>query len=309
MEEILQQFYEKKQVLVTGGAGFIGSHLVEKLIALGARVTVLDNFSSGNLTNLKTVVSAINLLYADIRSPYSCLKATTQQEIVFHLAAFVSVPESIIYPDVCKLVNTQGTYHLLDAAAKNGVKRLILSSSSAVYGDTNRICQEDHLPNPMSPYAESKLEAEQLCKEFSEKTNLNTTCLRYFNVFGERQNPHGSYAAVVAKFTHLLQAGQPITIFGDGQQTRDFIHVSKAVEANLLAGISQSKGNSIFNIGSGQSISLLTLLRQLEEQLAIKNKGISFLPARQGDILHSQAHCEKFSDFVQNLIGQQAKTC
>ncbi len=309
MEEILQQFYEKKQVLVTGGAGFIGSHLVEKLVALGARVTVLDNFSSGNLTNLKAVVSAINLLYADIRSPYSCLKATTQQEVVFHLAAFVSVPESIVYPDVCKLVNTQGTYHLLDAAAKNGVKRLVLSSSSAVYGDANGTCSEDDLPTPMSPYAESKFEAEQLCKEFSEKTDLATTCLRYFNVFGDRQNPHGSYAAVVAKFTHLLQAGQPITIFGDGQQTRDFINVSKAVEANLLVGMGQATGNAVFNIGSGQSISLLTLLGQLEDRLSIKNKGISFLPARQGDILHSQAQCQKFTSFVQNLIGQEAKTC
>ncbi len=309
MEEILQQFYNKKQVLVTGGAGFIGSHLVEKLVALGARVTVLDNFSSGNLTNLKTVVSAINLLYADIRSPYSCLKATTQQDIVFHLAAFISVPESIIYPDGCKLINTQGTYHVLDAAAKNGVKHLVLSSSSAVYGNAGGTCSEDDLPTPLSPYAESKLEAENLCKQFSENTSLATTCLRYFNVYGDRQNPHGSYAAVVAKFTQLLQSGQPITIFGDGEQTRDFIHVSKVVEANLLAGMEQQQGSAVFNIGSGHSISLLTLLAQLENSLSVKNNGISFLPARQGDILHSQAQCQKFSSFVQNLIGQETKTC
>ncbi len=305
---MLQRFYDKKQVLITGGAGFIGSHLAEKLVALGARVTVLDNFSSGNLTNLKSVVSSINLLYADIRSPYSCLKATTQQDIVFHLAAFISVPESMVHPETCMEVNAQGTSHILHAAAKNGVKKVVLSSSSAVYGNAKETCSEDDQPMPMSPYAESKLEAERLCKQFSEKTALATTCLRYFNVYGDRQNPMGSYAAVVAKFTHLLQARQPITIFGDGQQTRDFIPVAKVVEANLLVGMDQAHSNTVFNIGSGQSISLLTLLGQLETKLAIKNQGIAFLPARQGDILHSQATCQKFSFFVQNLIGQEIKT-
>ncbi len=309
VEEILQRFYDKKQVLVTGGAGFIGSHLVEKLVSLGARVTVLDNFSTGNLSNLKNVVSAINLLYADIRSGYSCLKATTQQEIVFHTAAFVSVPESVVQPETCMQINTQGTENLLDASLKNGVKSFVFSSSSAVYGNTDKTCAEDTNTNPMSPYAESKLQAEMLCKRFGKEGSLATTCLRYFNVYGQRQNPAGSYAAVVAKFTHLLQAHQPITIFGDGQQTRDFIAVSKVVEANLLVGMGQSKGHAIFNVGTGKSISLLTLLKQLETTLGIRNEGITFLPAREGDILHSQATCEKFSLFVEKLIGQPSKTC
>lgn len=309
MEAVLQRFYHKKQVLVTGGAGFIGSHLVEKLVSLGARVTVMDNFSSGNLGNLKSVVSAINLLYADVRSPYSCLKATTQQEIVFHLAAFVSVPESIMFPALCKQVNVEGTQHLLNAAAKNGVKTFVLSSSSAVYGNRAGICSEDDTPLPLSPYAASKQAAEEACVKAAQASNLNTASLRYFNVYGPRQNPHGSYAAVVAKFTHLLKVGQPLTVFGDGKQTRDFIPVSKAVEANLLTAMSNNLQGAIFNIGSGTSITLLDLICQLEGELNLKNAGISFLPAREGDVLHSQAACQKFNHFAQNVIGQAAKTC
>ena len=172
MEEVLQQFYHKKQVLVTGGAGFIGSHLVEKLVQLGARVTVLDNFSSCNLRNLKSIASAVNLMYADVRSPYGCSRATTQQEIVFHLAAFVSVPESFVHPELCALVNTQGTKNLLEAAHKSNVKTVVISSSSAVYGNRDGICRETDPTEPMSPYATSKLNAEKLCTQFALEKNL-----------------------------------------------------------------------------------------------------------------------------------------
>ena len=308
MEEVLQRFYHKKHVLVTGGAGFIGSYLVEKLVDLGARVTVMDNFTNGNLANVKSVVSAINLLYADIRSPYSCLKATTQQDIVFHLAAFVSVPESFIYPENCTAINAQGTHNLLDAASKNGVKTFILSSSSAVYGEKNSICRETDELAPSSPYATSKRDAEISCKNFFTTKNMNTASLRYFNVYGDRQNPQGNYAAVVAKFTRLLKDKQPLTVFGDGQQTRDFVPVATAIQANLITAMSDSLKGDTFNVGSGTSLNVLQLISRLEAELQVKNQGISFLPARQGDIVNSQADCQKITFFMQKLVGQSTKS-
>jgi len=296
----LQRFYEKKRVLVTGGAGFIGSHLAERLVQLGARVTILDNFSSGKLANLKNVAHAITILYADIRATYSCVKATSNQDIVFHLASFVSVPESLKNPELCYATNLNGTTNLLDACKKNNVKTFIFSSSSAVYGNKNGLCGEEDIPSPLSPYASSKNESEQTCMQFAHLYNMNIASLRYFNVYGDRQNPHGSYAAVVAKFTHQLLQGQPLTIFGDGKQTRDFVHVSKAVDANLNLGIRSDLHGDIFNVASGKSVSLLQLIEQLEAELQIKRTEIVFQPARDGDILHSQANCQKYQKMVQS---------
>lgn len=307
MEPLLQHFYHKKQVLVTGGAGFIGSHLVEKLVSLGARVTVLDNFSSGNLDNLKSVVGNINLLYADVRAPHSCLKATTNQDIVFHMAAFISVPESIMFPVLCKQVNSTGTKNVLEAAVKNQVKNVVISSSSAVYGNKSGICSEQDNLEPLSPYAESKYEAEQWGSAFAEKSAMSAISLRYFNVHGQRQNPYGSYAAVVARFTHLIKQQLPLTIFGDGYQTRDFIPVAQVVEANLIAGMAKDIKGTAFNVGSGKSITLLALIAQLEKELKISPVRVDFLPARQGDIVHSEASCEKFAVFAHNLIGLAEK--
>lgn len=298
--ESLQSFYNKKRVLVSGGAGFIGSHLVEKLVALGARVTVLDNFSTGNLTNLKSVAPIITLLYADIRSAYSCLKATHQQDIVFHTAAFTSVPESIKNADLCYKVNIEGTENLLEGCKKNNVKTFILSSSSAVYGSKSGICSESDFPSPESPYAISKHEAEILCQKYTVAHGLCTAILRYFNVYGDRQNPHGTYAAVVARFKQQLLTGQPVTIFGDGTQTRDFVHVSQVVDANLILGMNESLQAEIFNIGSGKSVNLFQLIQQLEQELNVTKTDITFLPSRQGDIAHSTANCAKYSAIIQN---------
>lgn len=291
--EHLQQFYHNKRILVTGGAGFIASHLVEKLVSLGAKVTVLDNFSTGKLVHLKSVAHAINLFYADVRSEYSCYKATNNQNLVFHFAAFVSVAESMQSPDLCYKINIDGTHNMLKACKKNNIASFIFSSSSAVYGDKNDICSENDALSPQSPYAVSKQEAEILCKQYAHQDGLNTTILRYFNVYGDRQNPQGSYAAVVARFKEQLLTGKPITIFGTGKQTRDFIHVSKIVEATLLMGMKKSSGE-VFNIGSGKSLNLFELIEQLEKELKVKKTDISFLPARQGDILHSRANCEKY---------------
>ena len=300
--ESIKTFYDKKHVLVTGGAGFIGSHLVEALVSLGAKVSIIDNFSSGNLANLKSIAHQVNIFYADIRSFYSCLKATAHQDIVFHMAAFISVPESIKNPDLCNSVNRDGTENLLKAAVQNNVKTVVFSSSSAVYGNKNTPCIETDKLNPQSPYASSKAEGEALCKKYAESANINTVVLRYFNVYGERQNPNGAYAAVVPKFKELLKAKKPLTVFGDGMQTRDFVPVSKVVEANLTLGSMNTMKGDLFNIGTGKSITLHQLIDQLEQELGIKNVGINYLPAREGDILHSSANCDKYKNLVPNKL-------
>lgn len=290
----LEAHYKDKRVLVTGGAGFIGSHLVHKLVQLGARVTVLDNLSTGNITNLAPVLNSIHFIQGDICDTELCIQATDNQEFIFHLAAIASVPRSIENPEECYEVNVQGTKNLLNAANHNHVTHFVFSSSSAVYGNQTTDCKESMNPNPQSPYAESKLIGEALCKKQTYLYGLSTACLRYFNVYGERQNPNGDYAAVVAKFKDSLHAGNAITVFGDGTQTRDFISVESVVEANLLAGLNNEPECMILNIASGKSITILKLLEILEQELGKKNNGITFVPSRQGDILHSKADCDQF---------------
>lgn len=290
----LEAHYKDKRVLVTGGAGFIGSHLVHKLVQLGARVTVLDNLSTGTLNNLTSVLHSIHFIQGDICDTELCLQATHNQEFIFHLAAIASVPRSIQDPEECYEVNVQGTKNLLNAANANHVMHFVFSSSSAVYGNQATDCKESMNPNPQSPYAESKLIGETLCKKYTYLYGLSTACLRYFNVYGERQNPNGDYAAVVAKFKEQLHTESPITVFGDGTQTRDFITVESVVEANLLAGLHSAPECMILNIASGKSITVLELLEILEKELGKKNNGITFVQARQGDILHSKANCDQF---------------
>ncbi len=296
--EQLRHYYEKKRVLVTGGAGFIGSHLVEKLVGLGAQVTILDNFSSGNISNLKNVIGSLNLMYADICSAYSCQRATKGQDIVFHTAAFISVPLSVQFPEFCYKVNTEGTQNMLNACVQNNIKTFIFSSSAAVYGNSNKICSESDQLDPCSPYAISKRDGEVLCRQANEQHGIRTASLRYFNVYGERQSSTGQYAGVAAKFAHQLRMGQPLTIFGTGNQTRDFVNVAKIVDANLIAGMHDAISGDVFNIGSGTSISLLQLINQLEQELNVLRTAVTFQPAREGDIDYSQANCEKFAAFA-----------
>jgi UDP-glucose 4-epimerase len=297
----LKDFYNGKNVLVTGGAGFIGSHLVEKLVELGAHVSVLDNFSSGKLANLSSVLSHINILYADVTSHYSALKATFNKDIVFHLAAMVSIQQSTRYPELCNKINTAGTVNILDGCRQNHVGTMVFSSSSAIYGNRHDACSEDDIPNPQTPYAHSKFEAEQFCSHFGEKYNFKTSCLRYFNVYGERQNPNGSYAGVVAQFTDNLRNNKPLVIYGDGQQTRDFVHVSHVVEANLNIPLLDTKHGETFNIGTGKSINLFQLIKNLEQELNIQPQEIVFKESRQFDITHSLSNCNKYHQAVQNL--------
>ena len=295
----LRSFYKKKRVLVTGGAGFIGSHLAEKLCTYEAQVTILDDFSAGCISNLSQFVGNIALMASDITSVKTCQKATKNQDIVFHLAAMTSVPESVNSPALCEKINIEGTSNLLEACTKNKVQTFIFSSSSAVYGDRNDLCCEDDQPNPKSPYAKSKLEGERLCQEHAEKHATQTACLRYFNVYGSRQNPNGTYAGVVAKFKRNLENKEPIVIYGNGKQTRDFVHVSKVVEANLLVGSLASLTGQVFNVATGQSITLLELLEQLEKETNQKQASLVFEPARSGDIFSSQANCQKYQNLTQ----------
>lgn len=289
-----ESWYKNKSVLVTGGAGFIGSHLVERLVALGARVTVLDNCSTGRVDNLQSCFSHITMVHGDVCMREDVDVAMRGQDVVFHLAAFISVPQSIKHPQQCYATNVQGTCNVLEFAVAHHVAHVVFSSSSAVYGLRSDICDELTPTNPCSPYAESKLVGEQLCSYFSQRYGIDTTCLRYFNVYGERQNPQGDYAAVVAKFTHALRAHEPLIVYGDGLQTRDFVSVADVVQANLVSACQQGVAGEVFNIGSGRSISLLELIKELERTLHTSAASIVFEPARAGDIQYSQANCNKF---------------
>jgi len=296
--EKMKLFYKDLPVLVTGGAGFIGSHITEKLVKLGAKVTVIDDLSSGNIKNLQNIKHKITFIEKSIVDMGACLEATAGQAVIFHLAAFISVSESMENPSLCHKVNVDGTFNILNAARINGVERFIFSSSSAVYGTVDRECKENMLANPESPYGTSKLIGEYYCKQFSNNFGLKTVVLRYFNVFGKRQNPDGTYAAVVAKFTDLMKKNKPLTIFGDGLQTRDFIPVEDVAEANLTVAMLDEKQmiGQIFNVATGKSISLFELIDMLKKDFPHYNQEIQFKAARQGDIKHSFANCSKYKN-------------
>jgi len=298
----MKNFYKNLPVLVTGGAGFIGSHLVQKLVALQADVTVLDNLATGFSKNLKDVQEQIQFINGNITNKQVCIQATQHKKIVFHLAAFISVPESVEDPQTCHDVNVNGTFNLLQACHLNGVNRFVFSSSAAVYGPCETHCTETMPCNPTSPYGTSKLIGELLCQQYAQNYNLKTICLRYFNVFGENQNPQGAYAAVIAKFQNLMKQNKPITIFGDGLQTRDFIPVQDVVDANLILGVQDKKimDGSPINIATGCSTTLLAMVEQLKKRFPNYNGNIVFKPARKGDIKYSCADAQKWQKVFTN---------
>jgi nucleoside-diphosphate-sugar epimerase len=280
-----------ERALVTGGAGFIGSHLVQALVKQGVRVRVLDNLSSGNVANLEGLGRKIEFQEGDIRNAVACRNACRGMDTVFHLAALVSVPQSVADPVQADAVNIGGTLNLLLAARDSQVRRFVFSSSSAVYGDTDGIpTSERVLPCPASPYGVQKLTGEHYARNFTRLYGLETVSLRYFNVYGPRQNPNSAYAAVIPKFLTRLLAGQPPTVFGDGEQTRDFCSVRDIVAANLLAAETTHAEalGGVFNIAGGKRLSLNELLAQM---YAVAGTEIPacYEAARPGDILHSGA--------------------
>lgn len=289
-------WYNGIKVLVTGGCGFIGSHLSQKLVELGAQVTILDDLSTGSLENIAPIIDKITLITNSVTDYQACVEATKNVAIVFHLAAFISVPQSFENPTACYTTNINGTQTLLEAARVNGVERVVFSSSAAVYGKHEGLCTESMSCHPESPYGYSKLIGELLCAQYTKNFGLSTVCLRYFNVYGERQKPHGSYAAVRAAFAHRMRHNLPITIFGDGQQTRDFVPVQTIVDANLTLGMlaKTAMDDTVFNIGTGTSITLLQLIDTLRQEYPTYTAAITFAPARTGDVRSSEADCRKY---------------
>jgi len=285
--------------LVTGGGGFIGSHLVDALLARGDVVRVLDNFSTGKRENLQHNIEKIQLLTGDLRDSEVLREAVQGVDYIFHQAAFVSVPQSMEDPDSCFDINVNGTGKLLAAARTAGVKRVVLASSAAVYGENEAVpLSEDEEPDPLSPYAASKSINEIYARLFTKHLGLNVVALRYFNVYGPRQNPASDYAAVVPIFIKILEdEGEPV-IFGDGLQTRDFVYIADVVQANIQASESVKAPGKVFNICSGQEISLLDLLEKLS---TIYNRKIlpSFQEARPGDIYRSLGNPNKARDILE----------
>ncbi|MDI6605554.1 MAG: NAD-dependent epimerase/dehydratase family protein, partial [Candidatus Omnitrophota bacterium] len=250
--------------LVTGGAGFIGSHITEALVKKGHSVRVLDNFSSGKESNLSGIKGGIELIRADIRSQDSCRKATKGIDFLLHQAALRSVPRSMVNPAEYNEVNISGTLNLLQAARENRVKRFIFASSSSVYGEVDVFPEEESfLPRPISPYALTKVSGEYYCGIFSRHYRLNTISLRYFNVFGPRQSLDDEYAVVIPKFINCILKEEPLPVYGNGKQSRDFTYIDNVVEANILASGKVNLKEGVFNIASGKDYSILELIEQL----------------------------------------------
>jgi nucleoside-diphosphate-sugar epimerase len=277
--------------LVTGGAGFIGSSLVRALLARGDRVRVLDNFFSGKRENLSEVAGDVELIEGDIRDEATLVRALDGMELVFHQAAIPSVPRSLVDPLASHEANATGTLKLLHHAKRAGVRRVVYAASSSAYGDQPaREKVETMRPAPLSPYAVSKLSGEQYCQVFAGAYGLETVCLRYFNVFGPRQDPASEYAAVIPRFVTAALAGRGVTIYGDGTQSRDFCFIDNTVEANLAASAMPAGDVSgrVFNVACGAATSLNDVVRLLGEILG-KTIAISYAPARVGDVKHSLA--------------------
>ncbi len=275
--------------LITGGAGFIGSNLAEALIQRGATVKILDNFSTGRLDNIKHLADKVEIINGDVRYLNTLLEATKGVDYVLHQAALPSVPRSIETPLESNDVNLNGTLNVLYAARENGVKRVVYAASSSAYGDTPTLPKVETMkPDPLSPYAVNKLAAEQYCAVFYKVYGLETVALRYFNIFGPRQDPNSYYSAVIPKFIKAYFKGEPPIIYGDGLQSRDFTYIENVVEANLKACKAPEAPGQVFNIACGERITLNELAEALRKLTGAKVEPIHGEP-RPGDIKHSLA--------------------
>ncbi|MCA9291926.1 MAG: NAD-dependent epimerase/dehydratase family protein [Phycisphaerales bacterium] len=298
------EIFRRGRAVVTGGAGFIGSHLVRALLDLECEVVVLDDLSSGHLHNVPDD-ERVRFVEASILDDDAVEDAVDDCRFVFHEAAMVSVPQSIEEADACAMINVVGTQRLLDAAVAAGVERFVFASSAAVYGDRPTLpSREDHPVRSCSPYAASKAAGEQLLMAASHAHGLSTASLRYFNVFGPRQDPKSAYAAVISAFTDVLTRGGRPRIFGDGTQTRDFVSVDNVVAANLLAASTDSPlRGEVLNIGTGARTSLLDLLGHMGRLLEV-DATPSFEPPRAGDVPHSVADIAR----ARAVLGYEPRT-
>lgn len=280
--------FENTSALITGGGGFIGSHLASALISLGAHVTVLDDLSHGSAAN---VPAGARFVLGSVLDDHALADAMQGVTHVFHQAALGSVPRSVEQPDLYLDVNVRGTQAVLTAARNANVKRLMFAASSSAYGDTEELPKHEGMPpRPQSPYAATKVAGEALLRAFSHSYDLDTVSLRYFNIYGPRQNANSAYAAVIAAFAQSLLSNQAPTIFGDGEQSRDFTHVDNAVHANLLAAKRrQPIAGEVFNVATGTRITVNHLAQAMARLLNRPNLTPAHRPARTGDVLHSQA--------------------
>jgi UDP-glucose 4-epimerase len=278
-----------RRVLVTGGGGFIGSNLVHALLERGDAVRVLDNFATGNRRNLADIASEIEVVEGDLRSYERVHTAVRGMDIVFHQGALGSVPRSVQDPLTSTAVNVEGTLNVLLAARDEGVSRVVAASSSSVYGDGGTFPRvETQAPNPISPYAVAKLAAERFCVSFFRVYGLETVALRYFNVFGPRQDPTSQYAAVVPLFVRAIEEGRPITVYGSGEQSRDFTYVANVVAANIQAAEAEGAGGSVLNIAAGGSETVNTLAETIGRLLGLEVER-AHEPSRPGDVEQSWA--------------------
>lgn len=283
---VSNEYLEGKTVLVTGGAGFIGSHIVDNLILHGCNVRVLDNFITGQYHNLEKVNKQIDIIYGDIRSFDTCKEAMEGCQFVIHQAALASVPSSLSDPVSTISVNVSGTANIFTAARDIGIKRVVYASSCAVYGNSRQLpLRENGKLNPLSPYALSKLMNEQLATLFSEAFNMSFVGLRYFNVFGPRQSLNGPYAAVIPQYCLACLKNTPPIIYGDGKQTRDFVFVTDVAHINVAA-LTSNIQNAIYNIGSGNAITINELANVIARISGYSGK-FCYKPARSGEVKYS----------------------
>ena len=297
----------EKKVLVTGGAGFIGSNLCEELLEKKNTVICLDNFATGKRENLTELLKNPNFTFieGDIRNLEDCIKATTGVDYVLHQAALGSVPRSIKDPITSNDVNVGGFLNMLVACRDNGVKRFVYAASSSTYGDSKSMPKvEDVIGKPLSPYAVTKFVNELYADVFSKTYGLETIGLRYFNVFGRKQDPNGAYAAVIPKFVSQLMAGESPTINGDGNYSRDFTYIDNVIQANLLSLVADKKAiNTVYNVAFGDRNTLNDLMGYLKEYLSafspkIADVAVEHGPNRAGDIPHSHASVAKAKEFL-----------
>jgi UDP-glucose 4-epimerase len=275
--------------LVTGGAGFIGSHIVTALVERGDSVRVLDNFDTGKRENLAHVADQVELIEGSITDPKSVAQAVRDVEVIFHQAALASVPRSVDAPLDTNAVCVTGTVNLLDAARKAGVRRVVYAGSSSAYGDDPTPSKSENIvPAPISPYAAAKLAAEGYCRSFTATYGLETVTIRYFNVFGPRQDPESEYSAVIPIFVSMMLKGKRPTIFGDGLQSRDFTFVSDIVRGNLLAAEAADASGQVINVATGKQFTLLDLIASINKVLGTSIEPV-FAPARAGDVRESLA--------------------
>jgi len=279
--------------LVTGGAGFIGSNIVERLLGLGHEVRILDDFSSGRRENIAAFLKDIELIEGDIRNFDTVAKAVARVDYVLHQAALPSVPRSVADPITSNAVNIDGTLNVLEASRRAGVKRFVMASSSSVYGESEELPKHEAMvPSPLSPYAINKLTNEFYCRVYWQLYQFPTVCLRYFNVFGPRQDPKSEYAAVIPRFITALQNNTRPIVYGDGEQSRDFTYIENAVNANLLAAENEGMVGGVFNSACGEPYTLNQLLDRLRKIIGVDLPAIYDKP-RPGDIRHSFAAIDK----------------